>query len=712
MICLNRSKKVIISFLMIFTILIPILVQAIGIGTAYIKASDEASGIEKIVMPDGSEIKKEEAEFNISKYGLYKFVAHDKAGNNTTEYILELPLIGLNSSLLEIEVLIWDIEKEINPLVNNENKDKLIDKLNKLKLDFDNEVQRRIKAIEKDIRLLSIVDEKEVIKRDINLLPNEYKVKTTDQTITEEKIRLSKLLDDKVLELENKNKLEIATLATEKAETTLVITDLELAREKVNLLDDGEDKTKLLDRLDKVEKLINLINKIKDDIKNLEDLKDKDKIQKDIDTLPAGDIKDNLQKDLDKAVSDLEKIENSNTKLKEATELVKIAEDTIKQVDVDKAINKVIFLDDNKDRDDLFDRLSIVQELVYAIERIDKDIDNMTSREDKKFIQRDIDRLPSCREKDRLQDKLDNKYNNLKDKDKSKKNDDYDYDLDKATDAVEKAEETIRQKDVDSAWKLVKKLPSSRDKDRLKKRLDDVQDKIDKKEDKKDKDNDYDYAIELVEKAERTLAQRDVDTARSAVKDLDNGLLKDSLNKRLDLVQKMIDLQNKLIKDDSKDNNKTNNDKDNKEVNKPIVDEKIEYEESNIGIDPSLPEIRYAKYTNNSSIGDYIYNYDAGFNSEEEVLEVAKNDNRIKPQRKKQSKFFKLKEPKFEESIENKDMTKINRGVHNVNNQDKNKQIKESDTKAKSSNKLVFIIPIVVIIIIGTLGVKVFRKKK
>ncbi|MET1250180.1 hypothetical protein ABWW58_15480 [Sporolactobacillus sp. STCC-11] len=105
---------------------------------------------------------------------------------------------------------------------------------------------------------------------------------------------------------------------------------------------------------------------------------------------------------------------------------------------------------------------------------------------------------------------------------------------DSATHAVEKAETSKDQADVDAARALVQKLSDGTVKTELTKRLDVMQNQIDESKAEK-------AAAQAVEKAEKSKNQTDVDAARALVQKLSNETVKTELVKRLDAVQQQID---------------------------------------------------------------------------------------------------------------------------------------------------------------------------
>ncbi len=109
-----------------------------------------------------------------------------------------------------------------------------------------------------------------------------------------------------------------------------------------------------------------------------------------------------------------------------------------------------------------------------------------------------------------------------------------------AKDAVEKAENSQNQGDVDKAREKVNKLPDGKEKDDLNNRLDEVQDKINKKKDQEQKLKEEKEAKDAVEKAEKTKKDEDIKDAQNKVSKLPDGKVKDDLTSRLDDLKKQI----------------------------------------------------------------------------------------------------------------------------------------------------------------------------
>ncbi|MEG1146950.1 MAG: hypothetical protein RSE21_05925, partial [Bacilli bacterium] len=107
-----------------------------------------------------------------------------------------------------------------------------------------------------------------------------------------------------------------------------------------------------------------------------------------------------------------------------------------------------------------------------------------------------------------------------------------------ATKAVELAEKTLTQKDVDDAKVLVDGLKDGAVKTDLTDRLNKVQEAINEK-------NKENAATKAVELAEKTLTQKDVDDAKVLVDGLKDGAVKTDLTDRLNKVQEAINEKNK-----------------------------------------------------------------------------------------------------------------------------------------------------------------------
>lgn len=112
-----------------------------------------------------------------------------------------------------------------------------------------------------------------------------------------------------------------------------------------------------------------------------------------------------------------------------------------------------------------------------------------------------------------------------------------------ATQLVETAEKSKLQKDVDAAKLFAAQLPDGAAKDSLNARLNAVQKKIDDAKTAEDAAKAVNAATKAVEQAEQSKAQADVTDARQLVLQLSDDAVKSALNNRLNVVQKAIDDQ-------------------------------------------------------------------------------------------------------------------------------------------------------------------------
>ncbi|MFS0815336.1 S-layer homology domain-containing protein [Lysinibacillus sp. 1P01SD] len=283
-----------------------------------------------------------------------------------------------------------------------------------------------------------------------------------------------------------------ATQAVVKAESTRLQTDIDTAQGLVTALKPSKEKDALQDRLDALRKSIEqekadkeALEKAEDAVEKAEDTlkqEDKDTAQDLVDKLPNGKDKDRLQDRLDAVQDAIDKAKSNQEALKKATKAVEKAEATLSQTDIDTAQRLVTALKSSKEKEALQARLDALQHLV-------------------------------------------NKQNSES------------LALAKATQAVVKAESTRQQADIDTARELVFKLPNSTEKDALYDRLDALQKSIDKE--KADKEA-LAKATKAVEVAESTKMQKDVNTAQNLVADLSGSEEKFKLQQRIDAISPVI----------------------------------------------------------------------------------------------------------------------------------------------------------------------------
>jgi putative cell wall-binding protein len=403
--------------------------------------------------------------------------------------------------------------------------------------------------------------------------------------------------DDDDYEQDNNSsqKLSNATDAVKKVEKSKTKSNYDTATDKVNSLKNSDDKTELKERLDKIKSAVDVliadadskvtqaessktqgdidiaksaIDKIPDgwDVSDLKKRLDKikqgtgnqnveaavvavekaegSKLQADLDAatklvdlLPAGTDKTALQNRL-KAVQDKINQTNAQQALTKATEAVVKAENSKTQLDVDSAKKLVNALLNSSDKTSLLNRLQAIQEEIDQNGTGQKALDKATAAVEKaegSKSQADVDKakalvngLLSGSDKTSLLDRLQAVQNEIDQVNSDKES------LANATAAVVKAENSKMQEDYDMAKKLVDALPNSSDKTSLQDRLDILKGLLDNK-------TAFEEAVQAVEKAESSKTQSDVDSAKVLVDALANGTDKTSLLSRLQVIQKEID---------------------------------------------------------------------------------------------------------------------------------------------------------------------------
>lgn len=218
-----------------------------------------------------------------------------------------------------------------------------------------------------------------------------------------------------------------------------------------------------------------------------------------------------------------------------ATFAVEKAETSLKQSDVYDANVLITALANSTVKDNLIVRLNAVQDKINNREAIAeataavKQAETYLETDDILAAQGLVNALVDSTEKTNLQKRLDALQDSINQVQKEKD----------ATSAIEKAESTHNQTDLDNAKNLVNALPDGTVKDSLKDRLDSVQTIVDENNKKENEQNEKD-ATTAVEKAESSLDQSDLDNAKNIVAALPDGTLKDNLTDRLGAVQNAI----------------------------------------------------------------------------------------------------------------------------------------------------------------------------
>jgi hypothetical protein len=362
----------------------------------------------------------------------------------------------------------------------------------------------------------------------VNALPN-----------SNDKTSLSGRLDTVQNEINSglAQQVQAATDAVLSAEDSVDQEDVDTARALVNALPSGTDKSNLLARLDVVQSQIDKLQAATNAVVTAET----SKLQSDVDTARA--LVNALAYDEDKAPLNtrLDVVQNS-INLAIATAAVVKAEGSLLQADLDAAKVLVNALPASADRGALIIRVNtvqtkindaIAQQTAIALQNATVAVEQAEASK----LQADVDAaralanaLPDSTDKNNLEFRLDAIQNELN------LGTEYTQKLQAATTAVETAEASQLQSDVDAAFVLVNGLISDANKTDLINRLNIVQTAI----------NNAAYqqqvqtATDAVVKAEGSKLQADEDAARSLVNALPSGSDKTSLSSRLDVVQTAI----------------------------------------------------------------------------------------------------------------------------------------------------------------------------
>lgn len=346
------------------------------------------------------------------------------------------------------------------------------------------------------------------------------------------------------------NKVRSATIATENAEASLLQAELETARVLVAMLRD-EDQVDLTARLDVVQGKIDYIDQynlalafvmraevteIQDDVEKawnfVNDLNPYDEATK----RDKANLQNRLNTVQDKIVAE----KAYQIQLAETKNAVAKAELSKSQVDVDTARSLVLKLR-TRDQAALTARLDKIQteingdqEYTKQLEEAIEAVNKAESTKDQADLDHARDLVDKLKDKDQvdLSERLDNLQEII--------DDSYEQTLKLATQAVEKAETSLLQEDVTAARNLIKALRAY-DKATLGTRLDVVQELIDSNKNYQEK---LQEAEDAVKKAESTVLQDDLDDARELV----NSLLpvdQTAFQSRLDALQNIIDERDK-----------------------------------------------------------------------------------------------------------------------------------------------------------------------
>jgi len=372
--------------------------------------------------------------------------------------------------------------------------------------------------------------DKEILSADIG------KTTTVEENYLASDINKDRVVDDKDLEYINNNMEMVNPRLVEDAEVAVAtlkdsqdVKDVQSAVDKVNLLPECAKKQELLDAIKQIADPINLgiATKAVEKAEESKTQEDVDAAVVLVNALPDSDAKNSLFERLNKVQDDI----NNVIALENATKAVEKAEESKAQADVETARALVNALSESDAKNSLIERLNQVQDYInneIALESATKAVEKaeeFKTQADVDVARTLVDALSESDAKNNLIERL----NQVQDAINSATA------LENATKAVEKAEATKIQADVDVASVLVDALPDSDAKNSLIERLNKVQDVINNA-------TALENATKAVEKAEKSKTQIDVDVARSLVKKLPNSDAKKSLSERLNKVQDAIDL--------------------------------------------------------------------------------------------------------------------------------------------------------------------------
>jgi hypothetical protein len=305
---------------------------------------------------------------------------------------------------------------------------------------------------------------------------------------------LQERLDNIKKEVVDQN-LAAAEAAVEKAESTQLQEDVYSARVLVNKLPSSQDKTDLNRRLDAVQNIIDLYKNVEQRVQTAEKLKTQSSVSSArslVSTLPAGDKKDSFNSRLD------------------AVEAEIALSNTIKAIDKDlialeKDVDSHIKYNSNMDIDSYKNKVTALRDRVNALP------DSVSGT-----------KLAFNERLDTVDSKL-TKQKGVQDA------------VSKVVDAIDKAGQTLDNKDIQDAQDAIDNLPDGVDRSQYQSELNTIKQKKQAKVAKDTTD-----ANKAVTTASRTRLQSDIDAARVLVNALPDGNNKTQLSKQLDLIQKYV----------------------------------------------------------------------------------------------------------------------------------------------------------------------------
>ncbi|WP_155988527.1 OmpL47-type beta-barrel domain-containing protein [Paenibacillus massiliensis] len=378
--------------------------------------------------------------------------------NQLDELIKKLKLIEVLLKKGEgdvTEVDLDDLQDQIDKLPDGDLKDNLQDQLDEAKA-----VQDAIKKVE---QAETSKDQKDVdeARAVVDKLPDgQVKDELNDRLDNVQKeIDAAKQLADQIAD---------ATKKVEQAEASKDQKDIDVARDAVNKLPEGQVKKDLNDRLDAIQKQIDDKKQQEqnqdaiDKVEKAEETKsqaDVDKARDAVDKLPDGPLKDELTDRLDDVQKEIDEA-NANP----IEKAVKKAEGSKAQVDVDAARDLVNTLPDGSESSAYHTRLDVVDAALKAASTKTRQAELYKRNP---YIS-DATDLVNALKKSPAQVELKNRLDAIRKGVEDKEFQDL---LDRATRKVKQAEQYKRNPYITDAWDLVNQLRDGQDKQALVDRL-------------------------------------------------------------------------------------------------------------------------------------------------------------------------------------------------------------------------------------------------
>ncbi len=407
-------------------------------------------------------------------------------------------------------------------------------------------IQKATLAVETAERTLSVDDYTNALSLVTNL---------ADETTKTELLNRLDVVKKSIDTQEELKAIQKATQAVEIAEGSLLDIDYNVALSLVNDLKDSSNKTDLVFRLNAIKELINTqeeqlaIQKATQAVEIAESsllMADYNSALTLVNGLKESYYKEDLLSRLDIVLMIIE-MEEEIQAFEKATQAVEQAESSLSLTDYHSALTLVEALNDCDDKTDLLDRLATVKTSIDNQTEAEKDelalkqateavvkAENTLSFADYNTALNLVNALKDSSEKTTLLDRLEIVNQTIIVEEENKA-------VQKATEAVVKAESTLTLADYSSALSLVNALNDSPAKTGLLNRLEAVKKSIDEQN---TENMAIQMATEAVVKAEKSLLLTDYTSALSLVNALEDSTIKTGLLSRLEAVKKAIDDQN------------------------------------------------------------------------------------------------------------------------------------------------------------------------